>query len=72
MSGAAGKHVLFDESLMSRPVIHGGRRVFAWEGETGGELLKTSSGVYQRGRIGKKVEPGHAIVPACAAWDSGR
>ena len=72
MSGAAGKHVLFDESLMSQPVIHGGRRVFAWEGETGGELLKTSSGVYQRGRIGKKVEPGHAIVPACAAWDSGR
>ena len=72
MSGAAGKHVLFDESLMSQTVIHGGRRVFAWEGETKGELLKTSSGVYQRGRIGKKVEPGHAIVPACAAWDSGR
>ena len=72
MSGAAGKHLLFDESLMSQTVIHGGQRVFDWEDETGGELLKTSSGVYQRGRIGKKVEPGHAIVPACAAWDSGR
>ena len=47
MSGAAGKHLLFDESVMSQTVIIGGQRVFDWEDETGGELLKTSSGVHQ-------------------------
>jgi hypothetical protein len=47
MSGAAGKHLLFDESVMSQTVIIGVQRVFDWEVETGGELLKTSSGVHQ-------------------------
>lgn len=49
---------------MFQTVINGGQGVFDWEDETGGELLEASSGVHQRRRIGEKVEPGHAIVPA--------
>ncbi len=64
MSGAAGKYLLFDEGLMSEAVINGGQRVFDREDETRGQLLKTSSGIHQRGRIGKNIEAGHAIVPA--------
>ncbi len=55
---------LVDESLMSQAPINRGQRVFDREDKTGEELLEPSSGVHQRGRIGKKVEPGHAIVPA--------
>ena len=55
---------LVDERLMFQAVINGGERVFDREDETGGELLEVSSGIHQCGRIGKKVEPGHALVPA--------
>ena len=56
MSGAAGKYLLFDEGLMSEAVINGGQRVFDREDETRGQLLKTSSSIHQRGRIGKNIE----------------
>jgi hypothetical protein len=49
---------------MFQAVINGRQRVFDREDETGGKLLEASSGVHQCRRIGKKVEPGHAIVPA--------
>ena len=64
---------LVNESLMSQALIDGGQRVFDRKNETGGELLKVSSGVHQCGRIGKKVEPGHAIVPAlsCVGQPAG-
>ena len=55
---------LVDEGLMSQAVIDGSQGVFDRENETGGELLKTPPRVHQRGRIGKKVESTHAIVPA--------
>ena len=53
-----------DECLLFQAVINGGQGVFDWKDETGGELLETSAGVHQRRRVRKKVEPGHAIVPA--------
>ena len=34
------------------------------EDETGGELLEASPGIHECGRIGKKIEAGHAVVPA--------
>ncbi len=49
---------------MFQAVINGGERIFDREDETGGELLEASSGIHQRGRIGKEVEAGHAFVPA--------
>ena len=55
---------LVDKRLMFQAVINGGERVFDREDETGGELLEVSSGIHQCGRIGKKVEAGHAFVPA--------
>ncbi len=50
MGGAVGKHLLFEESLMSQTVINGGQRVFDWEDETGGELPKTSFSLCDVGR----------------------
>ena len=55
---------LMDERLMFQAVINGGQGVFDRKDETGGELLEASPGIHQGGRIGKKVETGHAIVPA--------
>ena len=55
---------LVDERLMFQAVIDGGQGVFDREDETGGELLEASPGIHQCGRIGKKIEAGHAIVPA--------
>ena len=55
---------LVDERLMFQAVIDGGQGVFDREDETGGELLEASPGVHQCGRIGKKIEPSHAVVPA--------
>jgi hypothetical protein len=49
---------------MFQAVINRGQGVFDREDETGGELLEASPGVHQCGRIGKKIEPGHALVPA--------
>jgi hypothetical protein len=51
-------------ALMLQAVINGAQRVFDREDETGGELLEASSGIHQCGRIGKKVEASHALVPA--------
>ena len=53
-----------DEGLNFQAVINGYEGVFNREDETSGELLEASSGVHQRGRIWKKFEPGHAVVPA--------
>lgn len=55
---------LVDERLMFQAVINRGQGVFDWEDETGGELLEASPGIHQCGRIGKKIEAGHAVVPA--------
>ena len=55
---------LVDERLMFQAVINGSHGVFDREDETGGELLEASPGIHQCGRIGKKIEAGHAIVPA--------
>lgn len=55
---------LVDQRLMFQAVINGGQGVFNREDETGGELLEASSGIHERGRIGKKIEPGHAVIPA--------
>ena len=54
---------LVDERLMLQAVINGGQGVFDREDETGGELLEASPGIHQCGRIGKKIEAGHAVVP---------
>ena len=42
---------LVDERLIFQAVING-------------ELLEASPGIHQCGRIGKKIEAGHAVVPA--------
>src|SRR6185295_18179805 len=55
---------LVNERLMFQTVINGGEGVFDREDEAGGELLEATSGIHQCGRIGKKVETGHALVPA--------
>ena len=55
---------LVNEGLMLQGVVNGGQGVFDWEDETGGELLEASPGVHQCGRIGEKVELGHALIPA--------
>jgi len=55
---------LVDEGLMFQAVIDGGQGIFDRKDETGGELLQASPGIHQCGRIGKKIEAGHAIVPA--------
>lgn len=55
---------LMNESLILQGIVNGGQRVFDREDKTGGELLEASSGVHQCWRIGKKVEPGHALIPA--------
>ena len=49
---------------MFQAVIDGGQGIFDRKDETGGELLQASPGIHQCGRIGKKIEAGHAIVPA--------
>ena len=49
---------------MLQAVIHRDQGVFDRENETGGELLETSSGIHQRGGVGKEIETGHAVVPA--------
>ena len=54
---------LVNERLMCQAVINGGQGVFDREDETGRELLEASPGVHQCGRIGKKIESGHAVVP---------
>ena len=54
---------LVDERLIFQAVVNGGQGVFDREDETGGELLEASPGVHQCGRIGEKVETGHAVVP---------
>ena len=55
---------LVNEGLMLQGIVNGGQGVFNWEDKTGGELLEASSGVHQCWRIGEKVEPGHAFIPA--------
>ena len=49
---------------MFQAVIYRSQGVFNGEDETGGELLKSSPGIHQCGRIGKKIEAGHTVVPA--------
>ena len=49
---------------MFQAVIDGGQGIFDRKDETGGELLEASPRIHQCGRIGKKIEAGHAIVPA--------
>ena len=55
---------LVNEGLMFQGVVNGGQGIFDWEDETGGKLLEAPSGVHQCWRIGEKVEPGHALIPA--------
>ena len=55
---------LVDVGLMFQAVIDGGQGIFDRKDETGGELLEASPRIHQCGRIGKKIETGHAIVPA--------
>ena len=55
---------LVNEGLMFQGVVNGGQGIFDREDKTGGKLLEASSGVHQCWRIGKKVEPGHALIPA--------
>ena len=55
---------LVDERLLFKAVINGGQGVFDRKDETGGKLLEASPGIHQCGRIGKKIEAGHASVPA--------
>ena len=49
---------------MFQAVIDGGQGIFDRKDETGGELLQASPGIHQCGRIVKKIEASHAIVPA--------
>ena len=55
---------LMDERLMFQAVINGSQGVFNGEDETSGELLESSPGIHQCGRIGKKIEASHTGVPA--------
>ena len=50
--------------MMFQAVIDGSQGVFNGEDETSRELLESSSGIHQCGRIGKKIEAGHTVVPA--------
>jgi hypothetical protein len=49
---------------MFQGVVNGGQGIFDWEDKTGGKLLEAPPGVHQCWRIGEKVEPGHALIPA--------
>lgn len=60
--GAAAR--LVDEGLILQTVINRVEGIFDRENETDGELLKAAPGVHQRGRIGKKIEAGHAVMPS--------
>jgi len=55
---------LVNEGLMFQGVVNRGQGIFDWEDKAGGELLEAPPGVHQCWRIGEKVEPGHALIPA--------
>ena len=49
---------------MFQTVINGVEGIFDREHKTGRELLESTPGVHQRGRVGKEIETGHAVVPS--------